>query len=336
MVSGHPADPAQDWSYACSACGNCCNSAPPLSLSELLYHQCQFIGCLAVRRIRRPRLGDQVGTAHGARGADAADCLAFDELAQSIFHRPNAPRDSDFVVLLMAQGLDLAGSRRCSMVQPNGHCSIHGDRKPLACLAVPLDPFVPDRMQQLVLAERQGQAMDARASCVRRSHGVGFLPLVRGASVVAPAFLSALERRRADLAADKHLWGKAAFAQLEQSLQGQPPGLRQLPETKMLVMSIVPALLVFSGLSLRCRERCIEFIQAQLELIERTLATLPHDNATASSARAHLAGFSNAYWALGQKLTRESPGNRCDEYRHEPRDIGAWLDTTQKATALET
>jgi hypothetical protein len=41
------------WSHACSACGSCCNSAPPLSLPELFYHQSRFIGGLALRRIRR-------------------------------------------------------------------------------------------------------------------------------------------------------------------------------------------------------------------------------------------------------------------------------------------
>lgn len=38
------------YSFQCSACGRCCNSAPALSVDELFHHSARFVGCLAVRR----------------------------------------------------------------------------------------------------------------------------------------------------------------------------------------------------------------------------------------------------------------------------------------------
>jgi len=330
MSHGRHAGSTNVWSYACSACGKCCNSAPPLSLPELFYHQHQFIGCLAVRRIRRPRVGVWIGMAAEKRPAESNDCLAFDELARMLFHRPANARDSDFFVLLAAQGLDVPGTRQCPMLRPDARCLLHSDHKPAACVAVPLDPLVPDRWQNLVLAERQRDADFSGAGCIAKGSGRDLLPIVRNGQVLRSDLLSALGQRRADLANEKRLWGKAAYTLLERSLTGQPDGLAQIPDNGQLIMSLVPTLLVLAEVSARCHERCIDFIEAQLTLIQRVSNGLALEELTAQASRARLLSFSRAYSTLQRALRNEQRMRNPRSIDPEPAEVEAWLESKSR------
>jgi Fe-S-cluster containining protein len=313
------------WSYGCSACGKCCNSAPPLSLPELFYHQHHFIGCLAVRRIRRPRVGVWIGMASERRLAESIDCLSFDELARLLFHRPTNVRDSEFVVLLAAQGLDVPGTHQCPMLRPDSRCQLHADHKPAACAAVPLDPLVPDRWQNLVLAERVRDVGFSGAGCIAKGSGRDLLPLVRDGQVLRSDLLSALGQRRADLANEKRLWGKETYALLERSLTGQPDGLAQIPDNGQLIMSLVPTLLVLAEVSAPCHERCIDFIEAQLALIQRVSIGLTLEELTAQASRSRLLSFSKAYATLQRALRNERRTRTPRSIDPEPAEVEAWL-----------
>ena len=49
----------KEWALTCSACGKCCSSASRLSLPELFRLQERLVGCLALRRLHRPRENGQ-------------------------------------------------------------------------------------------------------------------------------------------------------------------------------------------------------------------------------------------------------------------------------------
>ena len=168
------------WSFHCSACGKCCNSAPALSLPELFYHQDRFIGCLGIRRMKRPCPGDSLGNGYAAIAANAEDCAAFDDSANRYLHSIRRYSGSDHDVLLATHGFDIPGLGNCPALGSDGRCTIHSDRKPAGCCTVPLDALVPDEFQHLVLAERQIDAHFSGANCIKRGINAGTLPLIQG------------------------------------------------------------------------------------------------------------------------------------------------------------
>jgi Fe-S-cluster containining protein len=116
------------WSFRCSACGKCCNSAPEMSLPELLHHQHRFVGSLAIRRVPRPRPGDRLGRGPLAPRASDADLRAVAELAGAVLHRlPGGPQADD--VLLATQAFSHGASDPCPALGADMRCTIH-DRKP--------------------------------------------------------------------------------------------------------------------------------------------------------------------------------------------------------------
>lgn len=328
MPHSRLASSTNEWSYACSACGKCCNSAPPLSLPELFYHQHRFIGCLAIRRIRRPRIGDWLGMALEKRLAESNDCDAFDELARMLFHRPTVAGGSPFVVQVCAQGLDMPGAQTCPMLRSDARCQIHGDHKPAACAAVPLDPLVPNHWQSLVLAERQRDTGFFGAGCIAKGLGQNLLPVVRNGQVLSSDLLGALEQRRADLANEKRLWGKATYALIERSLTGQPDGLAQFPENGQLILSLVPALLLLAEVSAQCHERCADFVAAQLALIQHVSNGL--EGVTAQAGRARLLSFSRAYSTLQGALRKQRRMHNPQSIDIEPSEVEAWLESKSR------
>jgi hypothetical protein len=253
----------------------------------------------------------------------AEDLQAFDQLAHKLFHGPYTSRGGEFVVFLMAHGLDRSGDHRCPMLQDDGHCAIHADRKPAACAAVPFDPLLPDRWQHLVLAERQREAF-LGAGCLARGRRKGFLPVASGTHLTSHEFRLALERRRGALATDKRFWGDAVYPLLEQAADERAGGALQTPENEMLVLSVVPALLVVAETSDMCRQRCLEYVEAQTELIERTCSE-PTDEPAANEGHSRLASFRKAYLALRRVLAvpRAHFGRR--PIRATADEVEAWL-----------
>jgi Fe-S-cluster containining protein len=248
-----------------------------MSLPELFHHQRRFIGCLALRRVRT-----------GA--PPARDTI---ELAARILH-PFA--DSGDHLLLAAQAYDDGVSGRCPALSPDGGCSIHADRKPALCSAVPLEPLLSDSQQGLVLSKRARDAAFLGANCLKPGAPAGSLPLLE-ASVPTAQSRAALEQRRAELAQDKGFWGDAVYRTLPAELFS----CERVPTNGLLTLSIVPAVGVIARFSEACRLRCCEYLLAQATLIESTLPTLP---AAAVQARRELNGFAKSGAALLQALAK--------------------------------
>ena len=175
-------------------------------------------------------------------------------------------------------------------------CSIHDDRKPAACAVVPLDALVPDRLQHRVLAERRAEAAYLGADCIVQGTRPGARPVIRRLAVVDTDAADALTRHRRALADDKRWWGTAVFGILQKDLFAQAAMRARIPVDGFVVLALAPVLVVLASVSARCRGRCVEYVDAQLALIDRTLGHLggPPSNETTESqlhvfARTHRA-----------------------------------------------
>jgi Fe-S-cluster containining protein len=273
--------------FGCSACGKCCDSAPQLSVPELFHHQHRFIGCLSLRRVRRLRTGARL--ADGSL-ANAEDEAALRSLAERIFCAP--PGDSDHDLFLFTRAFADGVDPVCPALDAGGHCAVHDDRKPGVCRVVPLEATLPDRLQRVVLDLRRRERGYDSASCIAVEPVPGGREVTRRLRVVDPESFSALERRRDDLAAEREFWGVDAFRLLAPELL-RAGYWETLPEDGHFTIAIVPVLTVISGVSPRCRERVIEYLHVQAELIQQTLLTLlsrrdPRDQAPIEQLRAFL------------------------------------------------
>lgn len=211
------------YSFECTACGKCCNSGPQLSLPELFHHQRRFLGTLAMRRVRG------AGPYLHALGADESL-----QLVLQAHYDPDASCPA------------LVGDK----------CDVHSDRKPAQCSVVPLDAWLPDAQQHLVLA---GRVREAFADCIQTGEGK---TLVRQLKVVQTDAARALELRRADLRLERAYWGDAVFA----SLRADTASLLRIPRTGFVAIPPAPVLAVIATVSEPCRARCLEFLEAQLAL----------------------------------------------------------------------
>src|ERR1700733_2296660 len=95
------------FSYACSACGKCCNSPPAMTLAELFRHRDLFIGCIAIGRMPRKRIGERLRVGQYESVLDAADVAAFDTLADTLLYRAGD------TFSITAQGYDYPSVARC-------------------------------------------------------------------------------------------------------------------------------------------------------------------------------------------------------------------------------
>jgi Fe-S-cluster containining protein len=273
--------------FHCTACGKCCNSAPAMSMPELLRHRGRFIGSLAVGRVR----------SGAAAATEAAAELA--ALQDAIFHR-DGDRPGAGHVSLVTQAFDYPSLARCPALGADGGCGVHGPDKPAMCRVVPLDPYLSDSLQAGVLLERRasGPYLDARAgtSCIAApgpdALAAPYRPLVMARRVAAPDYAADLARRRADLVDDKARWGNAVFRMLRGELARTPAahagGYRVLP--------LVPVLAVLAAESPTMRAECVDYIDAQLALIETEVgAALARRRPEDRTATAELRGFAAAY-----------------------------------------
>jgi Fe-S-cluster containining protein len=320
--------PAGDdtWSFHCTACGKCCNSAPEMSLPELFHHQHRFVGALAIRRVPRPRPGDRLGRGPLAPRASDADCRAVAELADALLHRlPGGPRSDD--VLLATQAFSFDAST-CPALGIDMRCTIHDDRKPAQCSVVPLDALVPDRLQHVVLADRRAEASYLGAECIVPGTAPAsppLTPLVRRLAVVDAAAAVALARRRRDLVDEKRWWGDGVFGVLRGELFANPAALARVPVGGFLVLAIAPVLVVLSAVSPRCRRRCLEYLDAQIALIDERVRLAVASKRLADRPRtAQLRTFARANVAVRAALEKAAPATRA-RAALESSDIEAWM-----------
>lgn len=288
--------------FHCSACGKCCNSPPLLSLPELFRHQHRFIGGLALRRVRRLRIGQSLAQGGRLYSIGAEDLRAAAALSAQLLHPAG---DTD--ILLALQGMDHPSRGACPALDADGHCSLYAAGRPATCAVVPLDALLPDRLQHLVLAGRIGEAAYFGADCLSTEARAGHRPLAAGASVLDAGYAAALALRRNDLAADRRHWGDAVWRLIGPELLGEP-GV--IPVEQALTVAPVPVLLVVAGASDACRQRVLDFIAAQQALIAETIAAalqrrLGDDKPFTRQLRA----FADTYRALERRL-REAPAPR--------------------------
>lgn len=289
--------------FHCNACGKCCNSAPALSVPELFLHRHRFIGSLVVARVRRVAPGARFG-AHsaegtGARVLDGADAAQLAALHEALFHESEATRRAGYLVRLETQGLDYPSLGRCPALGADGGCAVHGPDKPAMCSVVPLDPHMPDRLQSTVLLNRRASSVYLGASCIAPSSQAGidqamYRPLVRHGAILDPGYDADLQRRRADLVDDKARWGRAVFGMLERELVA---GAMPLPlDAGYLTLPLAPVLAVLAAESPAMRAACVDYVDAQLALIDAAVGAAlarrdPQDRATTTQLRAFAAAY---------------------------------------------
>ncbi len=218
----------------------------------------------------------------------------------------DAPLDTSSDVLLFTHAWHDERLGRCPALAADGRCSIHDERKPLVCSLAPLDALLPDAWQHSLLAVRARDMASFGADCIAAGERPGFVPLVRRLTVVDPAARSLLERRRAALALEKRHWGTGVFRLLAPELFAKPEALAKIPPDGWLSLSVAPVLMVLAEVSAACRERCAEYLEAQLALAQtlgaehvvrghsQLLDQLVHGKAT-FSADAATAGATEAW-----------------------------------------
>jgi hypothetical protein len=251
MVEAVPSrvEAAGVFGFACNACGKCCNSPPRLSLAELFRYQDIFVGCLAVVPL--------------AAGGDPARAALFDRIA----FRAVLPGAASHVAI-MAQGYAYESQARCPALRDDGVCALHGSGKPAQCIAVPLDPLVPDAWQDRVMAERLGDQVWRQAGCLKAGDSATHRPLLGGGAVRDAAFAGALAARRTAMADDKALWGGAVFAALEADWRASSVALARVGPGGFLALPVSAAI---HAIAPHARDRCAAFLAAQIALIETEL-----------------------------------------------------------------
>ncbi|HEY2020568.1 hypothetical protein [Paraburkholderia sp.] len=278
------------FSFACTACGKCCNSPPSMTLAELFRHRDLFIGCLAIARVPRRREGERLRVRGHGTVLDAADIAAFDSIAQTLLHRAGD------TFSITTQGYDYPSVGRCPALEEDGRCAIHFARKPVTCEVVPLDPLVPDRLQHLVLAARNQSGAYFGANCIHEGEHADAALLVSDGHVVDASALDALTRRRSALAKEREVWGRAVFESLREDLFNSPAALARIPADGFLTISIVPAILAVASTSERCRQLCVDYIDSQIALIGRSVQqALLRRRLDDRPVTQELRGFANAY-----------------------------------------
>lgn len=211
-----------------------------MSVPELFHHQRRFIGALVIDRAS-----------------------------------PRAETARTTEIRLLCQGLTLAqgGAERCPALADDGKCSIQDDRKPAMCRAVPLDPLLPDAEQGELLARRASGPEALPSNCLRGGSPDHDTLLTEKGGVVDQAAAQALADRRREVAEDRRWWGNAVLQLLSRELFSGPAGGAAIRPGAFLVVALDPVLAAVSSLSPRCRDRCLEYLDAQLALIFYTLKT---------------------------------------------------------------
>jgi hypothetical protein len=287
-----------------------------MALPELFRHRDRFVGCIAIGRVARRRVGERVQTGAYGRVLDHADVAAFDALEDALLHRSPLLADESFSIA--TQGFDYPSLARCPALADDGLCAIHTHGKPSMCEAVPLDPMVPDSMQDVVLAARNASSAYVGANCIREGEAAArdrdgcegaaaaarddadtrthMVTLVANGRIQDASSQGAVQRRRSLLTLDREFWGRAVFELLRGELFDSPVARMRIPTDGYLTISLVPALLAVASYSDACRVACVAYIDSQLALIERNVERAlqrrrPDDRPVTRELRA----FSDAY-----------------------------------------
>lgn len=244
-----PINEPSGFAFECNACGACCNSPPQLTLPELFRHQDRFFGCLALRATRMPA----TARCHDERPFEARFLHA-------------VPGERGLWAAVAGQAFGFPSQSRCSSLMTDGRCGLHQTGKPLVCHVVPFDSLQPDRCQSDVLAERRAEAGFFGADCITRAPATAPHAATAGPRLLKAAIARDLKRHRDALELEKRHWGSRVFTFLSNGQSGVP--WRLLPDGNWVEIGLTPALAAVAELSPGCRERTLEYIDAQLVLGE--------------------------------------------------------------------
>jgi hypothetical protein len=267
-----------------------------MTVDELFQHERVFVGCLAISRVRRFSAGSRIASGSAVYAMDDTDATQFSALHDELLHDADPLRRSEYIYSLRTQGLDYASSNRCPALAEDHRCSLHAHGKPGMCEVVPLDPFVPDSLQTSVLRNRMTAGSYFGASCIVDGERHAYQPLIRHTEVVDLQFASNLALYRTALANEKARWGTSVFSLLKKGLVEDPVQMKRIPFDGYLSLPLLPVLSVLIGSGEKTRERCIQYMEHQLSLIESLVAkAIRRKNSEDRTTTAQLRGFAQAY-----------------------------------------
>lgn len=237
-------------SFHCRACGKCCNSAPLMSVGELFHHERLFVGCLALRKVKRHGAGDTLLAGGSHYRLSAEDARLLDDLNDAqLFKIGSSDR---YYLSIMTQAMDYEALNRCPALNENQGCSIHGDRKPAVCSMAPFDSLYPDSLQNIVLLSRRFDE-----NCIVTGQPDGYQRVVANRQEADQSFRVALQNRRDDLMREKQLWGNTVFQTLCTELLCHPDQAAKIPaddsaakipaDDSAVLLSIIPVFIAGVG-----------------------------------------------------------------------------------------
>jgi Fe-S-cluster containining protein len=289
-------------SFHCRACGKCCNSAPLMSVGELFHHERLFVGCLALRKVKRHSAGDTLSASGSHYRLSAEDARLLDDLNDAQLFKIG-PTDS-YYLSIMTQAMDYEALNRCPALNENQGCSIHEDRKPAVCSMVPFDSLYPDSLQNIVLLSRRFDE-----NCIVTGQPDGYQLVVANRQVANQSFRVVLQNRRDDLMREKQLWGNTVFQTLRTELLCHPEQAAKIPaDDSAVLLSITPVLQVLASLSESLRARCLRYVDSQICLLdEKVLQAIARKSAADKQTTRTFRSFKEHYLILRPQLATLKP-----------------------------
>jgi Fe-S-cluster containining protein len=294
-------------SFNCNGCGKCCNSAPLMSIPELFYHENLFVGCLAIRRVNRYQTGDTLINASARYDISTDDVRQLEELAESQLFNPGVKNRGHYDFSIMTQAVDYESLNKCPALGEDRHCTIHHDRKPTVCSMVPFDSLYPDSLQNIVLMSRQfGE------DCIAAGERDGYDIVINNRQVVNTRYRNILKQRRDDLYLEKQWWGNAVFAMLQNEVFCNPAEIAKIPvDHGLLSLSIIPVLMTLAGASEQCRDRCLRYVDSQVNLIDiKVNQAIARKSASDKQTTSVLRSFKNHYLKFRPQLAATQPNEQ--------------------------
>ncbi len=304
-------------SFNCTVCGKCCNSAPLMSLPELFHHENLFVGCLALRRVRRHNAGDIVIAVDIHYPVSTVDIQMLTDMANAQLYKPDTQKNnSEYDFLIMTQAMDYDSLNKCPALGENHHCAIHDDRKPAVCSMVPFDSLYPDSLQNIVLMSRRfGE------KCIISGDHDDYQVVIKDRQVVSQSYQNALNQRRNDLCLEKQWWGNAVFKLLQHEVFCNPAEVAKIPmDNGLLSFSIIPVLMVLAEVSERCNARCLQYVDSQINLIDKKVnLAISRKSVADKQTTKEFRSFKDKYLKLRQLLVAGELSNFSSGTKNQSR-----------------
>lgn len=294
-------------SFNCNGCGKCCNSAPLMSIPELFYHENVFVGCLAIRRVSRHQAGDTLISAGARYNVSPDDVRQLEEMAESQLFRSDVKNQGHYDFSIITQAIDYESLNKCPALGEEGQCTIHHDRKPTVCSMVPFDSLYPDSLQNIVLLSRQ-----FAENCIVAGKREGYGVVINNRQVVNTRYRDILNQRRDGLYLEKRWWGNAVFAMLQNELFCNPAEIAKIPvDHGLFSLSIIPVLMTLAGVSGPCRDRCLRYVDSQVNLIDiKVNQARARKSASDKQTTQVLRSFKNHYLKFRPQLAATQPNEQ--------------------------